>query len=336
MKEISAIFNQLINNENLEYKKALFLFEKIINEELNPIQTASLLTLLKIKNESFEEISAAVDVLYKKAKKIDLSTDLIDTCGTGGDNKNSFNISTATSILCAACGLKVAKHGNKSITSKSGSSDILDSLRINIRLTDKEQKQTLEKKNICFLFAPLYHESLKKISELRKLLPFKTIFNLIGPLLNPTKLDFQLLGVSSKLNLETHALCLKRKVMKSSWVVHNLDGYDELTTTSPNLVYKINGKKVFKNITITPEEAGLKYSKQEDLIGGTPDENAYLMKRLFEGETGSIRDNVLFNTAACLVITKKVKNLREGVKFAAKNIDNYSAKAKLESLQSKD
>lgn len=332
MKELNFIFSELINKKDLNYQSSKFLFNKIVNAELNPIQTSSLLTLLRVKNECFDEISAATDILNKKAKKINLSDNLIDTCGTGGDNKNSFNFSTATSILCAACGLKVAKHGNKSITSKSGSSDILESLGIEIKLSDKDQKSNLKKKNICFLFAPIYHQSLKNLKEIRGLLPFKTIFNLIGPLLNPARLDYQLLGVNSKFNLRTHAMYLKKKNMKTAWVIHNLDGYDELTTTAPNIVFKVVGSRIYQNIKITPEEAGLEYSKEKDLVGGSPDENAYLMKRLFEGETGAIRDNVLLNTAACLLISKKVKTLKDGVALAAKNIDNYLAKAKLESL----
>lgn len=333
MKSLSKIFENLLKNKDLDFKTSTFLFTLIFDEKIDQVQIASLLTLFKTKGECFEEIYAAVYLLRQRAKKIEISQGLIDTCGTGGDNKNSFNISTATAILCSACGLKVAKHGNKSVTSMSGSSDILQSLEINIKLNEKDQKKYFKKNNICFLFAPLYHESLKKVATIRKYLPFKTIFNLIGPLLNPTKIDYQLLGVSNKNNLDTHSKCLSKLNQKESWVVFNMNGYDELTTTSPNLIRKVIGNKITRNMSITPEDVGLPYSNEEDLRGGSPEENAYIMQRLFEGETGPIRDNVLLNTAACLVMTKKVNNLREGVFLASKNIDNFSAKNKLESLK---
>ena len=332
MSNINKIFQHLTSGNNLSIGDAKYLFELIIDFRIDPIVISSLLTLLKIKNESFEEIYSAVEILKDRTKKIKLGSNLIDTCGTGGDNKGSFNFSTATAILASACDLKVAKHGNRSITSKSGSSDILESLGINLNISEKQQKKFFEQNGISFLFAPLHHPSLKKMSNIRKLLPFKTIFNLVGPLLNPATLDYQLLGVGEKDNLKTHSKCLLNSKIKCAWVVYNSDGYDELTTTSPNLIYKIEDSKISKLITISPEQAGLNYSKQSDLLGGNSKENAYMMHRLFEGETGAIRDNVLLNTSACLVIAKKVKDLKEGVLLAAKKIDDYSAKKKLEQL----
>ena len=168
--------------------------------------------------------------------------------------------------------------------------------------------------------------------ELRKSLPFKTIFNLIGPLLNPASIDYQLLGVGEYRNLKTHSKCISTQGIKSAWVVHNMDGYDELTTLSPNYVYKVKNNKVSKLTRITQEQAGLEYSKEVDLKGGAPEENAYLMHRLFEGETGAIRDNVLLNAGACLNIVNKVSSIKDGVILAAKHIDNFSGKNKLNEL----
>ena len=332
MYQIKEIFKKLIHKENLTIKQSSEIFEKIINKNIDPIQISSLLTFLFLKGESFEEIIGAVNVLKKKAKKINLNNDLLDTCGTGGDNKGSFNFSTATAILLSACGVKVAKHGNRSITSKSGSSDVLSSLGININLEEKDQKKFFKRNGICFLFAPNYHPSLKNVMELRKSLPFKTIFNLIGPLLNPASIDYQLLGVGEYRNLKTHSKCISTLGIKSAWVVHNMDGYDELTTLSPNYVYKVKNNKVSKLTRITPEQAGLEYSKEVDLKGGAPEENAYLMHRLFEGETGAIRDNVLLNAGACLNIVNKVSSIKDGVILAAKHIDNFSGKNKLNEL----
>ena len=332
MIDIKYIFKKLLIGDLLSFEESKELFNLIINKEIDPIAISSILSILSFRGESFDEIFGAVNILKEKAKKIQLDGDLIDTCGTGGDNKGSFNISTATAILSSACGLKVAKHGNRSITSKSGSSDVLTSLGINIQIDSVKQKKYLNDNNICFLFAPLYHSSLKNIMDIRQNLPFKTIFNLLGPLLNPAKLKYQLLGVGEKKNLETHSKCLSRMDLKTSWVVNSKNGYDELTTTSPNFVYKVKNNKVSKLYTIFPEEAGLKVCNDSEIKGGTPEENAYIMKRLFEGETGAIRDNVLFNTSACLVISGKVKDLKEGVIYASQQIDNLNAKSKLDQL----
>ncbi len=332
MNTIKKIFYKLLKANELNVSESEELFEEIIEKKLNLVQISSILSLMTAKGETFNEIYGALLVLSNKAKKIKLSSDLIDTCGTGGDNKGSFNISTATAILSSACGLNVAKHGNKSITSKSGSSDILLALGINIDLTRNEILKTYDKCNICFLFAPNFHPSLKNVSEIRQSLPFKTIFNLLGPLLNPTELSFQLLGVGEKKNLQTHSKCLAKYGIKSAWVVHSENGYDELTTTSSNTIIKVKNKKILSPIKLSPQDLGLSLCNQEEISGGTPEENAYLMHRLFDGETGAIRDNVLLNTAACLMISGKVKNMRDGLDLAAKHIDNFSAKKKLEHL----
>ena len=332
MTDIKYLFKKLLAGDFFNFDESKDLFNLIINKEIDPVTTSSILSILNFRGESFEEIYGAASVLKEKAKKVQLEGDLIDTCGTGGDNKGSFNISTATAILSSACGLKVAKHGNRSVTSKSGSSDVLSSLGINIQLDTMKQKKYFNDNNICFLFAPLYHPSLKNIMDIRQKLPFKTIFNLLGPLLNPAKLKYQLLGVGEKKNLKTHSNCLSKMSLKTSWVVNSKNGYDELTTTSPNFVYKIKNHKISKLHTILPDEAGLKICNDSEIKGGTPEENAYIMKRLFEGETGAIRDNVLLNTSACLVISGKVKDLKEGVIYASKQIDNLNAKSKLDQL----
>lgn len=330
--DLEYIFKKLLKKEDLNSSDSQFLVKTIFNEQIDNVELSSILTLLNIKNESFEEIFAFAKHLKKKAKKISLKGDLMDTCGTGGDNKNSFNFSTAVSILLSTFNIKMAKHGNRSVTSKSGSTDVLQSLGIKINLNIEEQKKFFNKHGICFLFAPNFHGSLRKVSQIRALLPFKTIFNLLGPLLNPSKLKYQLLGVSSKSNLRTHAKCLKEFNIKKAWVVYNLNGYDELTTTSSNKIIEVQNKRIFKEKDLNPTEIGLKIRNENELKGGTPDENAFIMKRLFEGETGAIRDNVILNTAAGLVVSNKVKNLNEGLELARKNIDNGLAQKKLLSL----
>ena len=256
----------------------------------------------------------------------------MDTCGTGGDKKGSFNLSTATSILLSTFDIKISKHGNRSVTSKSGSFDVLEALNIKIRKEQNHHKKNLEKHNICFLFAPYFHEILKNVADIRKSLPFRTIFNLLGPLLNPIDLKFQLMGVSDKINIETHARCLSKLNLKKAWVVNNEKGYDELTTTSKNYFIEIKKDKVSKINILEPQKLGFKIRKEDELKGGTPQENAFIMKRLFEGESGAIRDNVILNSAAGLMICNKAKHIEDGIKMASTNLDNGSGLKKLNDL----
>jgi anthranilate phosphoribosyltransferase len=329
MKEI---FNNLLDGKDLSLSEASLLVENIFKSNISNVQLSSILTLLHKKKESFNEIHAFTNYLKKKCKKINLEGEFMDTCGTGGDNKGSFNFSTATSILLSTFNIKISKHGNRSITSKSGSFDVLESLGINTSSELSHIKKTLKTNSICFLFAPNFHGSLKQVAEVRKSLPFKTIFNLLGPLLNPLKLKYQLLGVSNCENLLTHAKCLSKMNLKKAWVVFGEKGYDELTTTSKNYIIEVKKNKISKVKILDPKEIGFKIRKQSELKGGTPEENAFIMRRFFEGESGAIRDNVILNTAAGLFICDKVKNLKEGVSKATMNIDNGLGLKKLNSL----
>ena len=332
MEKISNILKKIQNNHEFTELESDFIAEKIINEELNHVQISSLLTFLFLRGETFKEVFSFVKVLRKKMKKISLTGPVMDTCGTGGDNKNSFNFSTATSIVLAASDIKIAKHGNRSVTSKSGSFDVLESLGVKIDMDSNQIKEFYKKNGICFLFAPLYHYSLKNFAEIRKSLPFRTIFNLLGPLLNPVKLDYQLLGVSSEKNLDTHAKCVAKLQLKKAWIVYNLSGYDELTTTSKNIMIEIKNGVVGKKKVINPRELGFKIRKESELNGGSAKENAFLMKRAFEGETGAIRDNIILNSAAGLLIAEKVKTLRQGIIEIEKKIDSGVVLEKLFSL----
>ena len=329
---METIFSSLLKEKDLSYSEASFLVESIFNSKISNIQLSSILSLLHKKKESFNEIYAFTNYLKKKCKKINIKGKLMDTCGTGGDNKGSFNFSTATSILLSTFDIKISKHGNRSVTSKSGSFDVLESLGVNISSELSHIKKNLKTNGICFLFAPNFHGSLKQVAEVRKSLPFKTIFNLLGPLLNPLKLHYQLLGVSNYENLLTHAKCLSKMDLKKSWVVFGEKGYDELTTTSKNYIIEVKKNNYSKVKILDPKEIGFKIRKEYELKGGTPEENAFIMRRLFEGESGAIRDNVVLNTAAGLVICDKVKNIQEGINKANVNIDNGLGLKKLNSL----
>ena len=335
MIETKDIFKKLEKMENLNSYESDFLVDLIFKKKIEDTVIGSILTFLRIKSESFEEIFSFQNYLRKRCKQLNFGNQVMDTCGTGGDNKQSFNFSTAVAILLSACGVKIVKHGNRSITSKSGSFDVLESLGVDINLKPEKIKIFFQKHGICFLFAPNFHSTLKEVASIRKKLPFKTIFNLLGPLLNPCKLTYQILGVSNKNNLFTHAKCLKEINIKKAWVVHNHDGYDEMTTTSSNSIIEISKNRVSKEIIINPNELGFEIRNQKELKGGDSHENAFLMKRLFDGETGAIRDNVLLNTGASLLISEKVTSLQNGIELARKNIDNGKASKKLEEIVKK-
>tara|TARA_B100001939_G_scaffold297333_1_gene271749 strand:- start:977 stop:1984 length:1008 start_codon:yes stop_codon:yes gene_type:complete len=329
---IQNIFDTLMQKKDLDERQSDFLVKKIFNRETDPVQTAIILTLMHQKGESFEEIYSFIKYLKSKSLKLNLKGNFLDTCGTGGDSKNSFNFSTATSILLAAFNIKIVKHGNRSVTSKSGSFDVLESLGVKILSDPKKIEKFFLRNNICFLFAPYFHSTLKNVADIRKSIPFRTIFNLLGPLLNPVKLRYQLLGVSNEKNLITHAKCLKKMDLKKGWVVYNEKGYDELTTTSNNFFIEIKNGKLMQKKIISPKSLGFKIRNENELKGGSPKENAFLMRRLFDGETGAIRDNVVLNTAAALVICEKVKSIEEGIKLAENKIDSGVAQKKLKSL----
>ena len=256
----------------------------------------------------------------------------MDTCGTGGDNKNSFNFSTATSIVLSSFDIKIVKHGNRSVTSKSGSFDVLESLGIKLFDNPLKVQRFFEKHGICFLFAPFFHPTLAEVSQVRKSLFFRTIFNLLGPLLNPTNPSFQIIGVSDENNLKTHSKCLKDLKVKKAWVVYNTNGYDELTTLSKNKFIEITKKGVSKVKILDPSKFGFKKCSEDDLRGGSANENAFLMKKVFEGETSPIRDNVVLNSAAGLLISNKAKNIREGIEMVNYNINNGLVIKKLNAL----
>ncbi len=332
MNDIDIIFKKLLEKKDLNLVESNFLVKKIFSSDFNSNQLSSILTLLFQKKECFEEIFAFSQYLKSRCKKINVNGDFMDTCGTGGDKKGSFNFSTATSILLSTFDIIISKHGNRSVTSKSGSFDVLEALNIKIRKESNHHKKNLKKHNICFLFAPYFHDILKNVAGVRKSLPFRTIFNLLGPLLNPIDLKFQLIGVSDKINLKTHARCLSKLKLKKAWVVYNEKGYDELTTTSKNYFIEIKKDEVSKVNILEPQKFGFKIRKEEELKGGTPQENAFIMKRLFEGESGAIRDNVILNSAAGLMICNKAKNIEDGIKMASTNLDNGSGLKKLNDL----
>ena len=263
--------------------------------------------------------------------KVKTPTHVLDTCGTGGDGSGSYNISTAVALVAAACGAYVAKHGTLAQSSKSGSSDVLQALGVELNLSANASAQCINDVGIGFLFAPNHHATMRHVAPIRKELGFRTIFNLLGPLSNPAGANRQLLGVFDKQWVEPLAQVLKKLGSERAWVVHGSDGMDELTTTGPSTVASLRKGEV-NVFEVTPEDAGLTRAKPEDLVGGTPSENAAAMTALLDGEAGAYRDIVLFNAAAALVVCHKAETLKEGVEMAALAIDDGGAKSVLANL----
>lgn len=315
----------------LSSAEATAAFEIILNGEATPSQIGAFLTALRVRGETVDEIAAGVGVMRSNALKVKVPTHVLDTCGTGGDGSGSYNISTAVALVAAACGAYVAKHGNRALSSKSGSSEVLESLGVKLALSPSALEQCINDVGIGFLFAPNHHAAMRHVGPTRQELGFRTIFNLLGPLSNPAGANRQLLGVFSKEWVEPLAQVLKKLGSERAWVVHGSDGMDELTTTGPSTVAELR-KGEITVFDVTPEDAGLERAAPEDLVGGTPDENAAAMTALLDGAPGAYRDIVLLNTAAALMVCNKAESLREGAEMAALAIDDGGAKSVLANL----
>ena len=308
-------------------------FEIILSGEATPSQIGAFLGMLRVRGETVDEIAAGVSVMRANAMKVKAPTHVLDTCGTGGDGSGSYNISTAVALAAAACGAHVAKHGNKALSSKSGSSEVLEALGVKLTLSAASLEKCINDVGIGFLFAPNHHAAMRHVGPTRVELGFRTIFNLLGPLSNPAGANRQLLGVFAKEWVEPLAHVLKKLGSERAWVVHGSDGMDELTTTGPSTVAELRKGEVTV-FEVTPEDAGLPRAEPKDLAGGTPQENAEAMRALFDGAPGAYRDIVLLNTAAALLVSNKVKDLKEGVDMAALAIDDGGARAVLANLVS--
>ena len=308
-------------------------FEIILSGEATPSQIGAFLGMLRVRGETVDEIAAGVSVMRANAMKVKAPTHVLDTCGTGGDGSGRYNISTAVALVAAACGAHVAKHGNKALSSKSGSSEVLEALGVKLTLSAASLEKCINDVGIGFLFAPNHHAAMRHVGPTRVELGFRTIFNLVGPLSNPAGANRQLLGVFAKEWVEPLAHVLKKLGSERAWVVHGSDGMDELTTTGPSTVAELRKGEVTV-FEVTPEDAGLPRAEPKDLAGGTPQENAEAMRALFDGAPGAYRDIVLLNTAAALLVSNKVKDLKEGVDMAALAIDDGGARAVLANLVS--
>jgi anthranilate phosphoribosyltransferase len=314
--------------ENLSQEEAAMAMDDIMEGRATPSQIGGFLVGLRIKGETIDEITGCAFTMRNKAKKVILDGYAIDTCGTGGDGGRTFNVSTAVAIVAASCGVRVAKHGNRAVSGKSGSADVLEALGVNIEMSPEEVAETIRRTNLGFIFAPLYHLCMKNVAGPRRELGIRTIFNILGPLTNPAGVKGQVVGVYDRGLVESMAQVLENLGVKRAMVVHGLDGLDEITTTTKTLVSEVRDGRIV-HYEIDPADYGIPYARHRDIAGNDASYNARLIVKIFKGEKGPARDIVLLNTAAALYIGNEAENIKEGLEKAAYAIDSGAAYEKL-------
>ncbi len=326
---IQEAIYQVINKQNLGLEQTKAVMEEIMEGRATNAQIGSFLTAMRMKGETIDEITACAAVMREKCTKIHPDRDVLDIVGTGGDEANTFNISTVSSFVVAAGGVPVAKHGNRSVSSKCGSADLLEALGVNISLTAEQSSQVLEEIGMCFMFAPTYHSSMKFAAPVRRELSVRTIFNILGPLANPAGANMQLLGVYDENLVEPLARVLANLGIKRAMVVHGHDGLDEVTLCDTTTICEVNYGKI-NSFFLSPEQLGLKKCLPTDLVGGGPKENASIARDILTGGKGPKRDVVVLNSALCLYMSHNRVTLRECVRMAEALIDSGAALEQLE------
>lgn len=324
------LLSRLVEGHALTGEQARDFFAACLRGEPTPAQVASAVTAMRMRGETVDEIAAFALAMRQAALTLDHPYDAIDTCGTGGDGAHTFNISTAAALVLAGAGVKVAKHGNRALSSKSGSSDVLSALGVNLGADQAQQRRALDEAGIAFLFAPHYHGAMRHVGPVRAEIGFRTVFNLLGPLSNPAGARRQVMGVYDPRLLEPLAEVLGRLGAVRAWTVHG-QGLDELTLTGPTEVAEWSNGAV-RRFQVTPEDAGLARAEIEALRGGDAEHNAAALSALLNGAPGAYRDVVLLNAAAALVVADRAADLAEGAAIAAAAIDGGRARQALEQL----
>lgn len=321
---------RLADGATLTEADASAFFAACLRGETTPAQVAAALTAMRMRGETLGEITAGAREMRKAAVMLEHDHEVIDVCGTGGDGLHTLNISTAVGFVVAGAGVKVAKHGNRALSSKSGTADVLAALGVNLAATREQQLRALDEANICFLFAQAHHAAMRHVSPIRAELGFRTLFNLLGPLTNPAGAKRQVLGVYESRWVEPLARVLGALGAERAWVVHG-QGLDELTTTGATSVAEWRDGQV-RLFTVTPEAVGLPVAQIDDLRGGAPQDNAKALRALLGGDKSAYRDIVLLNAAAALLVADKVETLAEGVALGAQVIDDGRALEALDKL----
>lgn len=331
MTTFKEFIAKVADGQTLTPDEARQAFDVILSGSATPSQLGGFLMALRVRGESTAEVTGAVATMRSKMLTVDAPADAIDIVGTGGDSSGSYNISTCTAIVVAGCGVPVAKHGNRSLSSKSGAAEALSELGVNIDIAPQKISDCIRKAGIGFMFAPLHHAAMKHVGPTRMELGTRTIFNLLGPLSNPAGVKRQMVGVFAKKWLGPVAHSLKELGSEKAWIVHGSDGMDEITTTGPTHVCELKDGSV-NTFDISPEDAGLPMARAEDLKGGLPAENARALREVLAGARNAYRDIVLFNSAASLMVADKARDLKEGVEMAAASIDDGTSADTLEKL----
>ncbi len=318
------------NRKNLSFEESKSAFQILMEGKANNQEIFDFLSLLSSKGESSEEIAGGVYVLRKKANKVNVPDDTVDTCGTGGDGKNTLNISTAAALLLSSFGVKVAKHGNKSVSSKCGSADVLEKLGVNISLNAKEVETSINNLNFGFMFAPNYHSAMKYVGPVRKKIGKRTIFNLIGPLSSPAKVNRQVIGVFDKKLLKVFAEALKNLDLKKALIVNSEDGLDEISPYAKTNIVELDGKNI-KEFILDPKEIGINANNINNIIGKEPEYNSEKIREVFNGKDNDFSIAICLNAAAGLLVADKTNSFKEGYDQLRKHIlsgkvENYLLK----------
>lgn len=320
---------QLSNKEDLSYETAEQVMDEIMSGTVSELQIGAYLIALGMKGETIDEITGSAKGMRNHAVKLLHDMDVLEIVGTGGDHSNSFNISTSSAIIAAAAGIPVAKHGNRAASSKCGAADVLEALGVNITVSPEQSREMLEKINICFLFAQKYHLAMKYVAPVRKQLAVRTVFNILGPLSNPAGASMQLMGVYDESLLEPLANVLARLGVKRAMVVYGQDSLDEISLSAPTSVCELKDGEITR-YEITPEQFGFKRCTKEELVGGTKEENAKIIRDIFSGVKGPKRDAVVLNSAAALHVAKENLSMEDAIKEVEQLIDSGKAMEKLE------
>lgn len=330
---IKDAIETIVNGNSLSFEEAAVVMEEIMSGETTPAQIAAFVTALRIKGETVGEICGLVSVMRAKMVPVRVSPPLVDTCGMGGDNAQTFNVSTAAALVATGAGLRVAKHGNRAMSSRSGSADVLEALGVRIDLDAEAVAECIERVGIGFMLAPVFHPAMRFASAPRREIGIRTVFNILGPLANPARAEFQVIGIPSKELGEKMASSLNRLGTKHALVVHGLDGLDEISITGRSLIWDVKAGGVLPPYEISPGDFGFTEAGVSELRGGTPEENAEIIRRILSGQRSPKRDMVVMNAAAALVVGGKARDLITGARLAEEVIDSGQALEKLEALR---
>jgi anthranilate phosphoribosyltransferase len=322
--DLKELIGLVADGQTLDQKQAEVAFEIIMSGDATPAQVGAFLMALRVRGETVDEITGAAQIMRTKAHAVDAPANAIDIVGTGGDAKGTLNVSTGASFVVAACGVPVAKHGNRALSSKTGAADVLTALNVNIDAEFGLVREAIWENNLGFLMAPRHHSAMRNVGGVRVELATRTIFNILGPLSNPAQVSRQLVGVFAQQWVEPLAHVFANLGLERAWVVHGADGLDEISTTGPTYVAELKDGEV-STFEVTPEDAGLARASLDDIRGGDSDHNAAAMRAMLAGESSAFRDIVVLNAAASLIVAGKVDDLAAGAYMATQTIDSGAA-----------